>query len=30
VTETNLFVLLHRARLGLRRSLDRDWFARAA
>ena len=28
VTETNLFVLLHRARLGLRRSLDRDWFAR--
>ena len=29
VTETNLFVLLHRARLGLRRSLDRDWFARA-
>lgn len=26
VTEGNLFVLLHRARLGLRRSLDRDWF----
>jgi RNA polymerase sigma-70 factor (TIGR02943 family) len=26
VTEGNLFVLLHRARLGLRRSLDREWF----
>jgi RNA polymerase sigma-70 factor (ECF subfamily) len=26
VTESNLFVLLHRARLALRRSLDRDWF----
>ena len=30
VTESNLFVLLHRARLALRRSLDRDWFRRAA
>jgi len=30
VTDSNLFVLLHRARLGLRRSLDRDWFGRAA
>jgi RNA polymerase sigma-70 factor (ECF subfamily) len=30
VTETNLFVLLNRARLALRRSLDRDWFGRAA
>ena len=29
VTETNLFVLLHRARLALRRALDREWFARA-
>jgi RNA polymerase sigma-70 factor (TIGR02943 family) len=28
VTESNLFVLLHRARLGLRRSLDREWFRR--
>jgi RNA polymerase sigma-70 factor (ECF subfamily) len=26
ITEGNLHVLLHRARLGLRRSLDRDWF----
>jgi RNA polymerase sigma-70 factor (ECF subfamily) len=30
ITEANLHVLLHRARLGLRRSLDRDWFTRAA
>lgn len=28
VTENNLFVLLHRARLALRRSLDREWFRR--
>jgi RNA polymerase sigma-70 factor (ECF subfamily) len=26
ITEGNLFVLLHRARLKLRLSLDRDWF----
>lgn len=26
VTENNLFVLLHRARIALCRSLDRDWF----
>lgn len=30
ITEGNLHVLLHRARLALRRTLDRDWFARAA
>lgn len=29
ITEGNLHVLLHRARLGLRRGLDREWFARA-
>lgn len=29
VSESNLWVLLHRARLALRRSLDRDWFAAA-
>lgn len=29
VTESNLWVLLHRARLALRRTLDRDWFAAA-
>lgn len=27
VTPNHLWVLLHRARLGLRRGLDRDWFA---
>jgi len=30
VTENHLFVLLHRARLALRRGLDREWFSRAA
>ena len=30
VTPANLHVLLHRARLGLRRTLDRDWFSQAA
>jgi RNA polymerase sigma-70 factor (ECF subfamily) len=30
VTENHLFVLLHRARLGLRRGIDREWFSRAA
>lgn len=30
ITEGNLFVLLHRARLGLRRGLDREWFSRGA
>lgn len=29
ISESNLLVLLHRARLALRRSLDRDWFAAA-
>ncbi len=29
ITESNLWVLLHRARLALRRTLDRDWFAAA-
>ena len=29
ITEGNLHVLLHRARVGLRRGLDREWFARA-
>jgi RNA polymerase sigma-70 factor (ECF subfamily) len=27
VTRNHLWVLLHRARLGLRRSLDREWFS---
>ena len=26
ITHSNLWVLLHRARLGMRRGLDRDWF----
>ena len=30
ITHSNLWVLLHRARLGMRRGLDRDWFARAS
>jgi len=30
VTHNHLCVLLHRARLGLRRGLDRDWFRAAA
>lgn len=30
ITEGNLHVLLHRARLALRRLLDREWFAVAA
>ena len=29
VSETNLGVLLHRARLALRRALDQDWFSQA-
>jgi RNA polymerase sigma-70 factor (ECF subfamily) len=29
VTRNHLWVLLHRARMGLRRSLDREWFSRA-
>lgn len=29
ISESNLWVLLHRARLALRRTLDRDWFAGA-
>lgn len=29
VTPANLWVLLHRARLGLRRGLDREWFSEA-
>jgi RNA polymerase sigma-70 factor (ECF subfamily) len=28
VSENHLFVLLHRARLHLRRSLDREWFSK--
>jgi RNA polymerase sigma-70 factor (ECF subfamily) len=28
ITPNHLWVLLHRARLGLRRSLDREWFSR--
>lgn len=28
ITPNNLWVLLHRARMALRRSLDRDWFSR--
>ncbi len=30
VTPNNLGVLLHRARMGLRRALDRDWFSVAS
>ena len=30
ISEANLHVLLHRARLALRESLDREWFNRAA
>ena len=30
VTPNNLCQLLHRARLGLRKSLDREWFCAAA
>lgn len=30
ITETNLWVMLHRARLQLRRCLERSWFGRSA
>lgn len=30
ITPSNLWVLLHRARMGMRRGLDREWFARAS